>query len=137
MYYIFIIKIIIWVVRNKYNFLNSFWMKTNTDSVRYCRIRIWNRIEKINENRIRMYPLYYHTKFEYGYRYLYWCLNGYGYRIIRISAILFPSLAATCVPGPSIQDSVCRLALFLQLQNDMVARVVGWAAQPSPDTSQI
>jgi len=46
-------------------------MKTDTDGVGYCRIRIWNRIEKINENRIRMYPLYYYTKFEYGYGYLY------------------------------------------------------------------
>jgi len=80
------------VVRNKYNFLNSFWTKTDTDSVRYYRIRIWNRIEKINENRIRMYPLYFHIKFEYRYWYPYWCLNGYGYRIIRISAICFPSL---------------------------------------------
>ena len=80
------------MVRNKNNFLNSFWMKTDRDSVRYCRIRIWNRIEKINENRIRMYPLYYHIKFEYGYKYPYWYLNGYRYWIIRISAIRLPSL---------------------------------------------
>ena len=46
-------------------------MKTDTDGVGYCRIRIWDRIEKINENRIRMYPLYYYTKFEYGYGYPY------------------------------------------------------------------
>ena len=79
-------------MRNEYNFLNSFWMKMDTDSVGYCRIRMWNRIEKINENRIRMYPFYYHIKFEYGYGYPYWCLNGYGFRIIRISAICFPPL---------------------------------------------
>ena len=65
-------------------------MKTDTDSVGYYRIRIWNRIEKINENRIRMYLLYYRIKFEYGYRYPYCCLNGYEY---RISAIRFPSLS--------------------------------------------
>ena len=33
-------------------------MKADTDSVRYCRIRMWNRIEKINENWIGMYPLF-------------------------------------------------------------------------------
>jgi hypothetical protein len=43
----------------------------DTDSVRYYRIWMWNRIEKNNKNRIRMYPLYYHVKFEYGYGYLY------------------------------------------------------------------
>jgi hypothetical protein len=37
----------------------------DTDSVGYCRIQMWNRIEKNNENPIRMYPLYYHIKFEY------------------------------------------------------------------------
>ena len=70
-------------------------MKTDTDSVGYCRIRIWNRIEKINKNRIRMYPLSCHIKFEYGYEYLYWCFSGYGYQIIRISATCFPSLHKT------------------------------------------
>ena len=80
------------MVRNKYNFVNSFWMKTDKDNVGYYRIRIWNRIEKINKNRIRMYPLYYHIKFEYEYGYPYWCLIGYEYRIIRISGIRFPSL---------------------------------------------
>ena len=79
-------------MRNKYNSLNSFWMKMDTDSVGYCRIRMWNQIEKINENRIRIYPIYYHIKFEYGYGYLYWCLSGYGCQIIRISPIRFPSL---------------------------------------------
>jgi hypothetical protein len=49
----------------------------DTNSVAYYRIRMWNRIEKINENRILMYPLYYrikfeyHIKFEYEYGYLY------------------------------------------------------------------
>ena len=79
-------------MRNEYNFLNSFWMKKDTDSVGYCRIRMWNRIEKTNDNRIRMYPLCYHIKFEYGYGYPYWRLSGYGYQIIRISAIRFPPL---------------------------------------------
>ena len=80
------------MVRSKYNFVNSFWMKTDMDSVAYCRIRMWNQIEKTNENRIRMYPLYYHIKFKYGYGYPYWCLSGYGCRIIWISAIRFLSL---------------------------------------------
>ena len=59
------------MVRNKYNFLNSFSIKTDTNNVGYCRIRIWNWIEKINENQIRMHPLYYHIKLEYGYGYPY------------------------------------------------------------------
>ena len=97
------------MVRNKYNFLNSFWMKTDTDCVGYCRIQIWNRIEKINANRIRMYPLYYHIKFEYGYGYPYWCLNRYEYRIIRISGIRFPSLPLT-TSQPAVLFSHNRLA---------------------------
>jgi len=48
-------------MRNEYNFLNNFSMKTDTDSVGYCRIRMWNRIEKINKNHIQTYPLYYHN----------------------------------------------------------------------------
>ena len=63
----------------------------NTDIVVYNYTDVKSSRE-INENHIRMYPLYYHIKFEYGYRYPYWCLNGYEYRIIRISAIRFPSL---------------------------------------------
>ena len=39
--------------------------------------------------------LYYHIKFEYGYEYPYWCLNGYRYRIIRISNIRFPPCSAS------------------------------------------
>ena len=83
-------------MRNEYNFLNNFWIKTDKDSVRYCRIRMWNWIEKINKNRIWMYSLYYHIKFEYGYGYLYWCLSGYGCQIIWIPAIRFPSLHESC-----------------------------------------
>ena len=90
------------MVRNKYNFLNSFWMKTDTNSVGYCRIRIWNRIEKINENRIWMYLLYYRIKFEYGYGYPYWCLNGYEYRIsaIHFGSLSFSSPAVHAHPRP-------------------------------------
>ena len=45
-------------MRNKYNLLSSVSMKTDTNSVGYCGIRMWNnRTEKINENRIRIYPL--------------------------------------------------------------------------------
>ena len=46
-------------------------MKTDTDSVGYCRIQMGNQIEKINENLIRMYPLYYQVEFEYRYGYPY------------------------------------------------------------------
>ena len=46
-------------------------MKMDKDSVRYCRIRMWYWIEKINKNRIWMYSLYYYIKFKYGYEYIY------------------------------------------------------------------
>ena len=59
-------------MRNKYNLLSSVSMKTDTNSVGYCGIQMWNnRIEKINENRIWMYSLYYHIKFQYEYGYTY------------------------------------------------------------------
>ena len=74
------------------------------DSVGYCRIRMWNRIEKINGNRIRMYLLYYHIKFKYRYGYPYCYLNRYGYRIIQISIIHFPSLKRLLVAA---LESIC------------------------------
>jgi hypothetical protein len=48
----------------------------DTDTAGYCRIRIWNRIEKNTEKRIRIYPFSYHIRngYEYGY-------SGYRYRI--------------------------------------------------------
>ena len=49
----------------------------------YCRIRMWNRIEKNEEKRIRIYPLSYHITIGYGY--------GYSYHV-RIQ--IFPPLPA-------------------------------------------
>ena len=52
---------------NEQNFLNSFnkkWIWTSSNTV-------WNWVEIINENQIKMYPLYYHIKFEYEYGYPY------------------------------------------------------------------
>ena len=92
-------------MRNEYNFLYSFWMKQIRIVFGYYRIWRWNRIEKINKNRIRMYPLYYHIKLEYGCGYPYWYLSGYRCRIIRISAIRFPSLLIhTCESSVSAID---------------------------------
>ena len=57
----------------------------------YCRIRMWNRIEKNEEKRIQIYPLQYHITIGYGY--------PYQVRIrirmqkIRITISTFPPLA--------------------------------------------
>ena len=48
------------------------------------RIRIWNRIEKSSQNRIRMHPHDIHIKIEYKYKYLYLYFKRIRIWIIRM-----------------------------------------------------
>jgi len=48
------------------------------------RIRIWNRIEKSSQNRIRMHPHDIHIKIEYKYKYLYLYFKRIWIWIIRM-----------------------------------------------------
>ena len=111
------------MVRNtSYNFLNSVWMKTDTNSVGYCRIRMWNRIEKINENRIWMYSLCYHIRIE-----------------IRISILMFKRIRISdnldiCYPFPIFSAS--GLAALFRSNDAWMAPVRGMCSSSSSKQRQ-
>ena len=56
------------------------------------RIRIWNRIEKSSQSRIRMHPYDIHIKIEYEYEYPYLHFKRIRIRIIRMFSHPDPSL---------------------------------------------